>query len=59
MYQYDEIGNVLTAKKIVNGKAVEEYEVLYQNGALVKAILIQDLESEAITIHKYEYTFKE
>ena len=59
VYQYDEIGNVLTAKKIVNGKAVEEYEVLYQNGALVKAILIQDLESEAITIHKYEYTFKE
>ena len=58
-YHYDDIGNVLTAKKIVKGKAVEDYEVLYQNGALVKAILIQDLESAAITIHKYEYTFKE
>jgi len=57
-YTYDSKGNVQTAKKFINGKAVEEYEVIYQNNALVKAILHQDLSSTAITIHKYEYTFR-
>ena len=46
------------AKKYLQKKAVEEYEVIYQNNALVKAILHQDLSSTAITIHKYEYTFR-
>ena len=45
-------------KKYLQKKAVEEYEVIYQNNALVKAILHQDLSSTAITIHKYEYTFR-
>ena len=57
-YTYDDRGNVQTAKKLIDGVAVEEYEVIYQNGALVKAILHQDLMSTAITIHKYEYTFR-
>lgn len=57
-YTYDNNGNLQTAKKFINGKAVEEYEVIYQNNALVKAILHQDLSSTAITIHKYEYTFR-
>lgn len=57
-YTYDAKGNVQTAKKFIEGKAVEEYEVIYQNNALVKAILHQDLSSTAITIHKYEYTFR-
>jgi len=57
-YTYDAKGNVQTAKKFIEQKAVEEYEVIYQNNALVKAILHQDLFSTAITIHKYEYTFR-
>jgi hypothetical protein len=57
-YTYDNNGNVQTAKKYLQKKAVEEYEVIYQNNALVKAILHQDLSSTAITIHKYEYTFR-
>jgi hypothetical protein len=57
-YEYDAKGNVLFAKKFINNQPVEEYEVLYQNASLVKAILHQDLSSQVITIHKYEYRFR-
>lgn len=57
-YEYDKIGNVIFAKKFINNTPVEEYEVLYQNASLVKAILHQDINSQMITIHKYEYQFR-
>lgn len=57
-YEYDKIGNVTFAKKFINNVLVEEYEVLYQNASLVKAILHQDISSQMITIHKYEYQFR-
>jgi len=57
-YEYDKIGNVIFAKKFINNTPVEEYEVLYQNASLVKAILHQDISSQMITIHKYEYQFR-
>ena len=58
LYEYDKIGNVNFAKKFINNQLVEEYEVLYQNASLVKAILHQDIGSQMITIHKYEYKFR-
>jgi hypothetical protein len=57
-YEYDKIGNVTFSKKFINNVLVEEYEVLYQNASLVKAILHQDIGSQVITIHKYEYQFR-
>lgn len=57
-FTYDEKGNVLFAKLWINNQLVEEFEVLYNQASMIKAILHQDIASQAITIHKYEYQFR-
>jgi hypothetical protein len=56
-YTYDVQGNLTFAKRKINAIPIDEFELLYKDG-LVKAILHQDLQSELITILKYEYTFR-
>ena len=57
-FTYDNNGNVIFAKHSINNQLVEEFEVLYNPASMIKAILHQDIASQAITIHKYEYQFR-
>jgi hypothetical protein len=57
-FTYDNKGNVIFAKLYINNELVEEFEVLYNQASMIKAILHQDIASQAITIHKYEYQFR-
>lgn len=57
-FSYDNKGNVIFAKHYINNQLVEEFEVLYNQASMIKAILHQDIASQAITIHKYEYQFR-
>jgi len=57
-FTYDNKGNVIFAKHNINNQPVEEFEVLYNQASMIKAILHQDIASQAITIHKYEYQFR-
>ena len=57
-FTYDNKGNVIFAKHSINNQLVEEFEVLYNQASMIKAILHQDIASQAITIHKYEYQFR-
>lgn len=57
-FSYDNKGNVTFAKHYINNQLVEEFEVLYNQASMIKAILHQDIASQAITIHKYEYQFR-
>jgi hypothetical protein len=58
IFNYDDKGNVILAKRNINNQPVEEFEVLYNQASMIKAILHQDIASQAITIHKYEYQFR-
>jgi len=58
LFTYDDKGNVIFAKRNINNQPVEEFEVLYNQASMIKAILHQDIASQAITIHKYEYQFR-
>jgi len=59
-YSYDEIGNLTFIDEYSNEKKKLHTEVLYdQSTMLMKALLIQDVEANFITIIKFSYEFYE
>ena len=57
-YAYDEMGNIMSEKKYVNGKLVRSREFVYEVESLrLKAELSKDEEMNVITIYRYRYEY--
>lgn len=59
-FEYDEFGNLEYIDEIRNGKKVTHNEIIYDKSTyLIKALLIQDVETNFIKIIKFKYDFYE
>ncbi len=57
-YKYDELGNLEYIDEYVNGKHITHKEILYDKSTyLMKALLVQDVETNFIKIIKYTYVY--
>lgn len=57
-YEYDEMGNIMSEKKYLNGKLVRSREFVYEVESLrLKAELSKDEEMNVITIYRYRYEY--
>ncbi len=57
-YLYDELGNLEYIDEYVNGKHITHKEILYDKSTyLMKALLVQDIETNFIKIIKYTYDY--
>ena len=58
VYQYDELGNLEVIDEYRNAELKTHKEVLYNKSTLLmKALIVQDVNSNFITITKFSYTF--
>jgi hypothetical protein len=58
IYNYDEIGNILEIKYLINEKHTSTKQFLYNNKTmLLSAMIIEEKETEFLRIIKYNYTF--
>ena len=57
-YKYDEFGNLEYIDEYTNGKHITHNEIIYNKSTLLmKALLIQDIETNYIKIIKYKYEY--
>ena len=56
-YNYDELGNLLSVVTSNTHSDLTRIEVVYSSSFLVEGLLVQNLESNDITIYKFAYTF--
>lgn len=57
-YQYDELGNLEAIDEYLNDQHITHKEIIYNKATLLmKALLIQDIESNYIKIIKYSYHY--
>ncbi len=57
-FEYDEFGNLTYADEYINGKHITHKEIIYNKSTfLIKALLIQDIETNYIKIIKYKYEY--
>ena len=60
VYEYDELGNLEVVDEYRNAELKTHKEVLYNKSTLLmKALIVQDVNSNFITITKYSYVFFE
>jgi hypothetical protein len=58
VYSYDEIGNVIAIKYYKNDKHATTKQFLYDTKTmLLSAIIVQEIDTNFLTIIKYDYTF--
>ena len=58
VYQYDELGNLEYIDEYTNGKKITHKEIIYNKSTLLmKAMIIQDIETNYIKIIKYSYEY--